>query len=629
MKFGFSLFLFGCFLSLPALAVHKKYDEQRRCDYDVKFYKLDIEANDSNTYVAGNTTILSKVTSSKLDTFKFDLYSGIAIDSVYQQNRKIAFIRQGDVAEAILPVPALLGELLSVTIYHRGTVPSNGFFTPVASKVEGKWKTSVTWSLSEPFGAKYWFPCKEFLPDKADSAWIFITVPNRLKAGSNGMLTATVPVGQNKTRYEWKTRYPIAFYLISFTVANYQEYNFYARLSNQDSVLVQNLIYNRPNYLAENKRDIDKTAAFLQYYSSIYGMYPFVKEKYGHCTAPLSGGMENQTMTTLSDFDSMLVAHELAHQWFGDHVTCAAWQDIWLNEGFASYSEYLALDRLYSHNAAISWMKEAHQSALREASGQVCVPTDGLDNELRIFNSNLTYKKGASMIHQLRYELNNDSLFFGIIRQYLSEFKDSTATTRDFVKIVNRMSKQDYGWFFDQWYYGTGYPRMDVAWKQKKDSVLVVMSQSSSSGKMPVFKMHFDLQLVYKNGTTALVRLWQDKDMMRFSIPANGEIKTIRLDPEEWLLKQTSIDKVRELPTLSNPINIEPTTFTSMIEIQFSGIVKSAKIKLEDMNGTVYLNEKVKDKASQKIDTSHLLAGSYLLYVKISGKTYIRKVTKN
>jgi aminopeptidase N len=335
--------------------------------------------------------------------------------------------------------------------------------------------------------------------------------------------------------------------LLSFAVADYKDYNFYTRLNDKDSVLVQNFIFNRPDYLENNKGFIDKTGDYLKYYSGKFGIYPFLKEKYGHCLAPIGGGMEHQTMTTLSSFENSLVSHELAHQWFGDLVTCASWQDIWVNEGFASYCEFLVLDNPQLHESAENWIVSAHQSALREPSGSVYIPIQDCQNDFRIFNYNLTYKKGASIIHMLRYELNNDSLFFVILRRYLHDFKDSVATGADFMNIVNRLSGQNYNWFLDQWYYGQGFPIFELKWKYEKGNLTLVSKQSTSDKSVPFFRTHFNVKLNFAKGDT-VIRLLQDKPLNTYNLPVMMEVTGLTFDPDEWLLKKVKIENVSELP---------------------------------------------------------------------------------
>jgi len=596
---------------------------------DVKFYKIDIEASDTIPYIAGNTTILSQVAINLLDTFRFELSSDITIDSVYiDNNHKVSPIRSGDIVKVPLPNTAKIGQLLSVTVYYKGSVASNGFFSPLSSKRDNTWNIPVTWTLSEPFGAKQWFPCKQYLPDKADSAWIFITIPKNCKAGSNGILTGITPIGSDKVRYEWKTRYPLAYYQLSFSVADYKDYSFYTRLNDHDSVLVQNYIYNRPNYLENNKDAINKTDAFLKYYSSTFGIYPFWKEKYGHCVAPIGGGMEHQTMTTLANFGSMLVAHELAHQWFGNSVTCATWQDIWINEGFASYAEYLASDELESHEKAINWMKEAHQEALSNPEGSVFVPQSDKNNELRIFNSSLTYKKGAAIIHMLRYELNNDELFFNILRQFLTEYKNSIATGQDFLKVVNELSNKDFSWFFDQWYYGKGNPEFDLSWKVSNNMLTLSSNQKPISASVPFFKMHFDLKLAFKNGDT-MVRLYQDQPQKIFKILVDKNVDSIQFDPQEWLLKNVTINKVPDLPSFDDYFQASPIPFSEELNIRFkSEPEKDRIIKVVDLNGNIILEQKTKKKIEITLNTNKLIPGVYLIYVLDGNKKYIRKVIK-
>ncbi len=513
-------------------------------DYDISFYKIDLTASDTSRYIEGNASILSKSTINKLDTFIFELGQHLAIDSILFDAKKVSYNRAGDLVKVSVPVPVGKGQFMMVSIYYKGNVPNNGFFSGLSNKKDYYWQVAVTWSLSESFRAKDWFPCKQYLPDKADSVWVFITVPNNRKVGSNGLLKSIVPVGPNKLRYEWKTNYPIAYYLISFTIGDYQDYSYYLPLNDHDSLLIQNYIYNKPGYLSKNKHLIDATGEYLTYYSSLFGSYPFMKEKYGHCVAPIQGGMEHQTMTTLVNFELTLVAHELAHQWFGDLVTCQNWQDIWIHEGFASYGEFLTLDKFETHQAANNWMDFAHSCAMQDSLGTVYIPDDDKYNELRIFNFNLTYKKGAAIIHQLRYELNDDELFFSILRQFLKKYAYSVATCNDFKNMVTQVSGENYSWFFDQWYYGKGYPEFEFYWYQKKDTLYISSRQNTSSSDNNLFKMHMDMQLKF-NGNDTTIRLYQDQKTLLYKIPVKNTVDKIIVDPEHWcLLKVSGITKV-------------------------------------------------------------------------------------
>ncbi len=178
--------------------------------------------------------------------------------------------------------------------------------------------------------------------------------------------------------------------------------------------------------------------------------------------APMGGGMEHQTMTTLHDFSFYLVAHELAHQWFGDFITCGNWQDIWINEGFASYLEYVAAQELLGQAAADEWMANAMSIALRETSGSVYVPEERVDDTYRLFDYGLTYKKGATLLHMIRFILDDDALFFSTLKVYLEAYGNGLATGADFQEILESESGMDFSCFFDQWYYGEGFPEVQM-----------------------------------------------------------------------------------------------------------------------------------------------------------------------
>lgn len=597
-------------------------------DYNITFYKIDLAVNDTTTHIAGNVTIVSTVNVARLDTFKFELSAVMKIDSVVIDKKKVVIKRSGDLVSGVLASSKKQGQLMTAVIYYNGEVTSSGFFSPLASQRDNFWKISITWTLSEPLGAKNWFPCKQQLADKADSAWIFITVPKHCKAGSNGLLTRIVPVDNQSVRYEWKTRYPIAYYLLSFAVADYADYSFYARINDNDSIFVQNYIYNRPNYLSSYKSWIDNTKDYLSFYAKTFGAYPFRYEKYGHCVAPIGGGMEHQTMTTLSSFDKSLVSHELAHQWFGDMVTCSSWQDIWVNEGFASYAEYLVIDNLESHESAKNWMISAHQTALQEKSGSVYIPLEDSENDTRIFSYSLTYKKGASIIHSLRYELNNDSLFFNILRQYLRTYKDSVASATDFINVVNKLSGKDFKWFFDQWYYGSGYPVFDISWKQTGNQLTLFSSQKTSDASTPFFRTHFDVKLVYASGDTTIT-LSQEKPLETFLLNSPKEVVKILFDPEEWLLKVSQITKTQALQLFDNYLEIVPNPFSNELVLNFKNMPESDRlVTLTDIAGETKFQYNVKKSNEVRLTTNSLPPATYVLCVIEGNKKSTRKVVK-
>ena len=198
-------------------------------DYDIKFYKIDVEADDNSTDIRGHTEIIAEIGVEGLKHFTLELVDAVRVDSVWMNGQTTSFRRNDDLLHILFPAPLPLGSKCCVTVYYAATdVKSDGFFSAVTNRMDASWNIPVTWTLSEPFNAKNWFPCKQHLPDKADSVYLFITVPENLKAGAPGVLSAVTPVPGGKVRYEWKSRYPIAYYLISFAVADYDDYTIYA-----------------------------------------------------------------------------------------------------------------------------------------------------------------------------------------------------------------------------------------------------------------------------------------------------------------------------------------------------------------------------------------------------------------
>jgi aminopeptidase N len=322
-----------------------------------------------------------------------------------------------------------------------------------------------------------------------------------------------------------------------------------------------------------------------------------------------------------------LVAHEMAHQWFGDLVTCGNYHDVWMNEGFASYCEFLAITEFLPSLKGRQWMYNAQTSAMRDANGSVYVDDVTENNQLRIFSNNLSYKKGASILHVLRHEINNDSVFFKILRTYLQTHRYASATARDFIKVVNNITGKNFDWFLNQWFYGKGYPVFDVSWKQKRDTLSVLVAQKPSSEKGPFFKNRFDLKIEFENGDTTL-SFHQETPALMVKITTAQKVKNVVFDPNGWLLKKVHTDKVSDMPEYSTDVLVT-TPFTNEIVVSFDKETnKKVSLKLTDAAGKVYMNSKSYNQKECKIETTELPAGGYLLYISWGKYATIKKLYK-
>lgn len=536
--------------------------------YDVKFYFNDIEVSNTNSFINGKTSILVESNVLVMDTLVFEFDSIMNVDSVLVNSIRTNYLFENNLLKIILPSSLNKIKMLSAEIYYNGKGGGReSFFSGIMTRSDYYYGNSVTYSMSEPFQSIMWFPCKQDLTDKADSAWIFLTVKKGLKAGANG-LVKEIEVNDSTVRYEWKTRYPTAYYLLSFSVSDYSDYSFNIDLPGIENPLpVHNYVYNHPLIMEREKELIDRTGDLLILYSEILGTYPFWREKYGHCMAPMGGGMEHQTMTTISTFQFELLAHELAHQWFGNYITCKTWSDVWINEGFASYLEYIAIEKLKTREEAQQWMINAQNGAKTYEQGSVFISNDEAHNKNRIFNTELSYKKGASILHMLRYEINNDNLFFYVLREFLDEFAFGSADGNDFLNILNRSLKKDFSWFFNQWYYGEGFPVFFNSWKQENDLLIISAKQLTSSSKTPFFKTHIDYKIIYEEGQSESLRVLFETDHQEFRIKTNKTVSEIILDPDNYILKASHI--MEDYPDdIKFDINKKPLIKTYTLNLQ-------------------------------------------------------------
>lgn len=599
--------------------------------YDVSYYKLDLNMTNLNTSVSGFTEIHGSAVQ-LLDSVLFELFSSFTISSIELDGITIPYSRVGSAIK--VPVNLLANELFKIKINYFGT-PPNAISNPLGgagmtNASSPNWGNQVTWSLSESFAAYEWFPCKQSLTDKADSCDVNITVPSTCKAGSNGVLTNVINLGAT-TRYEWKHRHPIVYYLISVAVAEYVEYNVTANPVGSGPVLIQNYIYNNPGTLTSYQTDINETVDFIELYAEKFGPYPFADEKYGHCMAPISGGMEHQTMTTQGWFEKGLTSHELAHQWFGDHVTCARWSDIWVNEGFASYAEYIMLENLYSANAAATDMSDRHTNIKGQPGGSVWV-LDSL-NENAIFSGRLVYDKGAAIIHTMRYLLNDDAAFYQGLQNYQTNFAYSTATGMDVKAEMEAASGVDLTAFFEQWYFGEGFPTYSAKYRLDGTNLMVQINHSASMPSVtPTFTNPIDIRVTRTGAPDTTIRLAISSNSDLFTIPNMGNFNAIsQLDYKNWIINnQGSIIQDNSLSLLENST---PQTAVILYPNPTEGKLfisndkgENLDVVIFDSRGNLVIQQLIK--ADSLIDLSNYPTGNYLVEVKNGDVKTTRKVIK-
>ena len=603
--------------------------------YDVHYYALDLAMTNLNTSISG-TGEIHGTARENLDSVLFELFDTYTISQIRLNGVPTLYSRVGSAIK--VPVNITTGVNFAIAIDYNGTPPT-GATTPfggsgMSNASSPTWGNQVTWSLSEPFSAYEWWPCKQSLKDKADSSSVKVTVPSNCMAGSNGLLEAIVDLGNGTKRFEWKHRHAIDYYLISLSVAKYVEYNVFANPAGAlNPILIQNFIYDNPATLPNFQNDIDETVDFLELFSDLFGMYPFADEKYGHCMAPLSGGMEHQTMTTQGFFNKGLTSHELGHQWWGDNATCASWADIWVNEGFASYCEYLMLEDMYPAEKDAD-MQDRHDNVMSQNGGSVWV-LDSL-NENRIFSGRLTYDKGASIIHTFRFILNNDVQFFQALKNLQIDFADSVLIGLDVKDALEGTSGLNLTDAFQEWYFGQGFPTYSARWNKIGTDVLLEITHSTSSST-PTFTNPLEVRFTRTGGVgDTIVRIDIASNQEQYMFTNMGNVMTLgSLDPKNWIINDVgTIVKDLAFTTISlteleteNDYIISPNPSNGNYEIstEMNGL---HNYHVYDTRGRLVRSGEFT--GSTKLDLTKELSGNYIVQLAAEdGDTRVKILVKN
>ena len=511
-----------------------------QADYDAIYYGLDLDIDPVLETVAGSVSITAEVTAASLGVVDLDLLDDMTVTQVSWTGGPLGFTHSSDILTVTLPTTYMQGESFTFTVEYNGT-PSASYGSFGFDTYGGQ---PMIWSLSEPYGARSWWPCKDIPEDKADSVDIVITVPDDLIVASNGTLLSEVDNGATKT-YHWHEGYPIVTYLVSIAIHPYTVFSHWYHYSPTDSMEVRYYVY--PDHYNVVQATYGKTVDMIEVFADLFGEYPFLDEKYGHAEFVWGGGMEHQTITSLGGWSEYLIAHELAHQWWGDMVTCNSFHHIWLNEGFATYSEALWSEVTYG-------VQQYHDDMSNEKYfGAGTIYVDDPNDFSRIFHGGLSYSKASWVLHMLRHVVG-DNTFFQILKTYYadSRYQYGTATTEQFRDLCEDESGMDLDWFFHEWIYEEYYPMYGFNWTSAPNGGLYDVNLTIDQLQTHyVYKMPIDVMVEFAAGDTTLV-VWDSLSTQGFTLTVDGEPLAVHLDPDDWILK--SIQEPLTDPTFDRGI---------------------------------------------------------------------------
>ncbi|MCE7044128.1 M1 family aminopeptidase [Dyadobacter sp. CY312] len=515
-------------------------------NFDVKYYRGEWEVDPAINYIKGKLTAYYVMTEAG-NSISFDLSGALSVSQVLQRNTPLVKSQTGDVLQITFPANVAVGTLDSVSIIYEGVPVSSGNGSFIKT-THGSPAVPVIWTLSEPFGSKDWWPCKNGLDDKADDGIdIFITHPNIYKAAANGVQKSETPIAGNKTVTHWKHQYAIASYLVCFAVTNYTVFNNSVTIG---SVNLPMQTHCYPESLTAFQNGTQNTLDGLQLFSNLFGTYPFITEKYGHVQFGWNGGMEHQTSSFMFNLSETLVMHELAHQWFGNKITCGSWEDIWLNEGFATH-----LASIYMENKYPATTKTTRASEINFITGTPggSVKVDDVTNVSRIFSNRYSYYKGSHLLYMLRWILS-DAVFFTAVRNYLDDpaLAFNFAKTQHLKAHLESASGKDLTYFFDQWYSGQGYPSYQLEWSTVGNSARFKLNQTTSHASVGFFQLPVPLLFKNEGGTQQKLVVANNTSSGQSFIEDLGFIaESVEIDPDFWLItRNNSIVRGDPLPVV-------------------------------------------------------------------------------
>lgn len=593
-------------------------------DFTVSHYRLEWEVDPAVRFIRGRITAAFTVTAGT-SSISFDMANELTVDSVLYHGNAISFSKPGNLTLTLaFPSPLPSNTRDSVTICYAGTPPTSGFGSFNTSTHAG---VPCMWTLSEPFGSRDWWPCRNGLDDKADSIDVLVTTPDTYFASSNGLMQSNTTSGGKRTVW-WKHRYPIATYLVSVSASNYVIQEDTIQLRDKTLPLQQ---YAYPESAANWASTIPSTRNIMRTFEDLIGPYPFRNERYAHTQTKIGGGMEHQTNSSMGFLEPGLISHELAHQWFGDKLTCASWSQIWLNEGFATFMNSIYFEKIRTRDAMVSFYRNQVNTVTKQKGGSVFVYDS--TNANRIFDYNYTYLKGSWVLLMLRWKLG-DSLFFRAVRNYLEDpaLRYSFTKTEDLQRHLEAASGKDLGKFFQDWVYNQGWPSYQLNWLPLGSSrVQVVLNQTTSHSSVNFFEL--PVPILFRKGNKDSIVVMEHTSNGQSAVFEIGFIPdTVIIDPYVKLLSANNTVSRADLNAPTNGVKVFPNPVGSQFSILLTRFNDAnAFVTIHNAAGQLMYKKELTLPAGNEllqVPSSLWSPGMYIIHVKSKGVDLMRSVLK-
>lgn len=607
-------------------------------NYDLTYQKLEFTVDPSIFYISGKVTSTFTALST-MNTVTFDLYkkstNPFTISSVKINNVATTYSYNSS-HELVINLPTTLtpGNTATSEIVYEGepltSGDNQGFFTGTHSG------TAVLWTLSEPFGARSWWPCKQDLNDKVEVSDIYITAPAGYTSVGNGLQQSRIENAGFATTY-FKHNYPIPAYLIAIAVTNYQIFNQTAGTVATGTFPIVNYLYPEEfatvSIGATVSNALTLTPDIINFFETKIGPYPYRNEKYGHARANLGGGMEHATVSFMNSWGRDLIAHELAHQWFGDKITCGTWKDIWLNEGITEYMSGLVRENFDGNTAFTSWKNGKINDVTSQTTGNLYLNNVQALNVGRIFSYRFSYNKGAMVTNMLRLKMGDTNFFQGL-RNYLNNplFAYKYAETDQFrleMEAAHGSSLQE---FFNDWVYKEGYPTYTIAASNGSNTtqVTIQINQTQSitdplqTGYVSFFEMPVPIRLTGNSGQVQDVILDNTSNGQMFTVNTTFPVTGIVFDPNKNIIARNNTATLGTTQfDLEKAITMYPNPASEILNIDLPNNLNLEKVEFYNT-----LGQQVLISNTNKIDVSGLTNGIYIVAFKTPEGTFHKNFIK-
>ncbi|MGA9211113.1 M1 family aminopeptidase [Kaistella sp.] len=587
-------------------------------NYDLKYQRLDLDLDPAQYFVSGTVTS-HFVPNQNMSSIYFDFSNVLVVSEVKYHGTNLSFTQLPS-KEVKIDFPTALASatLDSLSIKYSGAPDTFGSagdaFT--TSTQGGK---PVLFTLSEPYGAQEWFPTKQSMNDKIDKVDIKITTPSQYNVASNGKLLSETMIAGNKKVTFWQTNYPIPAYLIGLGITNYTKFN--DTMGNPPFPFV-NYVYPSTANNTTTMSNINYTKNIMEMFEQYFGLYPYRNEKYGHMEFGWGGGMEHATMSSMGAWGRGIIAHELTHQWFGDKVTCGAWNDIWLNEGFATFGEHLANEKLLMNSTQFqSYLLSEMNYITGSPGGSVYVADAYLGDNNSVFSGRLSYSKGGYVVRMIKWVLG-DTAFYAALKDYHNRpnLAYNYAKTEDFKNSLLQSTGKDFTEFFNDWIYGEGYPIYQIKWNQTSDKVIrFKIGQTQSHPSVSFFEMPLPIKVTGTLGEIAYLVLNNNSNNQSFDEALNFSVASVQFNYENQLItKGSKVTKDTSILAVNDAMKTEIRIYPNPVKDQLSitGIIKDESYEIFSIDGQLVKSGTLSSKSS--IAVNGLSKGVYLL--KIAGK---------